>query len=280
MKISKLLHLGSESLKKNKIDTHQLDSELILSSILKKQRENLLINLNKKVTKKVVSNFNDHLKRRITKEPIAYILEKKEFWSKNFFVNKNTLIPRPETELLSENIIKMFKNKKIFLLDVGTGTGCIILSVLSELQKSTGIGIDISKKAIEVAKINLDRTNLAARVKFYTKSFEQVNGYKFDLIISNPPYIKKSDLKNLTEDVRKFEPKIALDGGNDGLDVIRKVIYKSRTILKKLGTLALEVGFGQHLKVSHILKKQGFRETALIKDYQQNVRCIFARLKN
>ena len=280
MEISKLLHSGSESLKNNKIDTHQLDSELILSSILKKKRENLLINLDKKVTKKVVYNFNKHIKRRMAKEPIAYILENKEFWSKNFYVNKNTLIPRPETELLSENIIKMFKNKRIFLLDIGTGTGCIILSVLSELQKSTGIGIDISKKAIEVAKINLHRMNLAERVKFYGKSLEQVNGYKFDLIISNPPYIKKSDLKNLTEDVRKFEPKIALDGGNDGLDVIRKITYKSRTILKKLGTLALEIGFGQHLKVSHILKKQGFRETALIKDYRQNVRCIFARLEN
>ena len=107
-----------------------------------------------------------------------------------------------------------------------------------------------------------------------------IYNYKFDLIVSNPPYIKTGDIKNLADDVRKFEPKIALDGGKDGLDVIKKVIYKSKTILKKLGLLALEIGHGQHYKVSQILKEQGFKEELLVKDYRNNIRCILAKLKN
>ena len=280
MQITKLINLASNNLKNKDIKTHQLDSELILSDLLKKERENLLINLDVEVSQRVVNQFNKKINRRSDKEPIAYILKKKEFWSKDFYVNKNTLIPRPETELLTESVIKMFKNKKIFFLDIGTGTGCIILSILSEIRYSRGIGVDISSKAIDVAEINARNFGLSNRAKFYSKSFEQIYGKKFDLIVSNPPYIKSTDIKNLSEDVKKFEPKLALDGGNDGLDVIKKVIYKSRTILKKCGTLALEIGKGQQYDVSQILKDQGFTIKVLVKDYQNNVRCILAILKN
>jgi release factor glutamine methyltransferase len=206
-------------------------------------------------------------------------LKKKEFWSKEFFVDRNILIPRPETELLCESVIKIFKNRNLYMLDMGTGSGCIILSVLNELKNAKGIGIDISKKAIEVAKKNSSKLGLNKRVKFFNKSLEDIYGYKFDLIVSNPPYIRTSQIKSLLVDVKRFEPKIALDGGKDGLDVIKKVIYKSNTILKKLGCLALEIGFGQHYKVSQILKKQNFKEELLVKDYKNNVRCIIARLK-
>ena len=213
---------------------------------------------------------------------MAYILKNKEFWSKDFLVNRNTLIPRPETELLCENIIKIFRNNKsLYILDMGTGSGCIILSILTELKKEVkGIGIDISKKAIDVAKKNSIKLGLNKRVKFFNKSLENIQGYKFDLIVSNPPYIRTSDIKNLSDDVKRFEPKIALDGGKDGLDVIKKVIYKSKTILKKLGWLALEIGYGQHYKVSQILKKQNFKQELLVKDYKNNVRCVIARLSN
>ena len=279
MNVSELLNLGSKALKFNKIKTHQLDSELVLSNLLNKQRENLIINSDQKVSKNTISSFKKLIDRRAKKEPLAYILKSKEFWSKDFFVNSNTLIPRPETELLSEKVIEIFKNKKIFILDMGTGTGCILLSILSELKNSRGIGIDISKKAIDVARINMNKHNLSSRTKFYARQFSNIYGYKFDLIVSNPPYIKNSDIKNLSDDIKKFEPKIALDGGNDGLDVITKVIYKSRTILKKLGTLALEIGNGQHYKVSKILNDQGFRNKILVKDYQNNIRCIIARLE-
>ena len=278
MIISDLLNLGSRTLKEKKIQTHRLDSEIMLSSLLKKKREEVIINFEKKVSNNIINNFNKLIIRRSTREPLAYILKKKEFWSKNFFVNRNTLIPRPETELLCENIIKILKSKNPYVLDIGTGTGCILLSILSEIKKARGVGIDISKGAIEVAKKNSNNFGLNKRTKFFSKSFDDVHGYKFDLVVSNPPYIKTCDIKNLSDDVRKFEPKIALDGGKDGLDVIKKIIYKTKTILKKLGWLALEIGHGQHKKVSQILKKQGFKEKLLVKDYQDNIRCILARL--
>ena len=210
---------------------------------------------------------------------MAYILKKKEFWSKNFFVNRNTLIPRPETELLCESVIKLFRDKNLYALDIGTGSGCIILSILTELKEAKGVGIDISGKAIKVAKKNSNKLGLNKRVKFFHKPLEDIHGYKFDLIISNPPYIRTSDIKSLSEDIKRFEPIIALDGGKDGLDVIKKVIYKSKTSLKKLGWLALEIGRGQHYKVSQILKKENFREELLVKDFKNNVRCILAKFK-
>ena len=277
MIISDLLSSGSKTLKRNKIQTHQIDSELILSNITKQQREKLIINSDEKVSKKIVNHFNKLIVRRSTSEPLAYILKNKEFWSKNFFVNRNTLIPRPETELLCNAVINTMKNKNSHILDIGTGTGCILLSILSEIKKAKGVGIDISKKAIKIAKKNSQNFGRNKRAKFFTKSLNNIRDCKFDLVVSNPPYIKTSDIKNLSEDVRKFEPKIALDGGKDGLDVIKKVIYKSKTILKKLGMLALEIGYGQHYKVSQILMKQGFREELLVKDYRNNIRCILAR---
>jgi release factor glutamine methyltransferase len=277
MIISDLLSSGSKILKGKKVPTHQIDSEIILSNLLKKKREQIIINSEEKVSKSIINNFNKLIIRRSAKEPLAYILKKKEFWSKNFYVNRNTLIPRPETELLCDIVIKLFRNKKPHILDVGTGTGCILLSILSEIKKGKGIGVDISKKTIEVAEKNSKSLELDKRAKFLTRSLDNIHNYKFDLIVSNPPYVKTSDIKNLSDDVRKFEPKIALDGGKDGLDVIRKVIYKSKTILKKFGLLALEIGYGQHYKVSQILKEQGFREELLIKDYQDNIRCILAR---
>ena len=280
MNVSELLNSGTKILKQNKIETHQLDSELVLSSLLKKKRENLLINLNEEVSKNIIDDFVKLIFRRANREPLAYILENKEFWSKDFFVDRNTLIPRPETELLCESVIKIFKNKNLNILDMGTGTGCIILSILSEIKGAKGIGVDISRNAIKVAKKNANKLGLNKRVKFFNKSLEDIYGYKFDLIVSNPPYIKTSDIKNLSDDVKRFEPKIALDGGKDGLDVIKKVIYNSNTILKKLGILALEIGYGQYYKTSQILKKKNFKEELLVKDYKNNVRCILARFKD
>ena len=233
MNLSQLLHSGSEVLKLKKIETYQLDSELVLSNLLKQQRENLIIDLNQKVSENIALKFKNLISRRAKREPLAYILKNKEFWSKDFFVDRSTLIPRPETELLCENIIKIFRNKNLYVLDMGTGSGCIILSILTELKSAKGIGIDISRKAIEIAKKNSNKLGLNKKVKFLNKSLDNIYGYKFDLIVSNPPYIKTGDIKNLSEDVKRFEPKIALDGGKDGLDVIKKVIYKSRTILKK-----------------------------------------------
>ncbi len=279
MEILELINHGSKQLKNRNINSHQLDSEILLSRVLNKTREELLINLNQRIEPKKIRDFHKLVLRRSFKEPIAYILKKKEFWSKSFLVNNNTLIPRPETELMVEKIVKIFKTKNISILDVGTGTGCILLSILTELKKSKGIGIDISSKAIQIANANSKKHKLTKRSKFYRRSLNEIYHNKFDLIVSNPPYIMKKDIKNLNEDIKKFEPKLALDGGNDGLDVIKKVIYKSKSILKIKGMLALEIGNEQFKKVSKILRDNKFKTRYLVKDYRENIRCILSTLE-
>ena len=280
MLISELINKGSKFLKNNNIPSYLIDAELILSKSLNISREKFLSLDDTNVEDKIISNFNKLIARRVKKEPIAYIFEKKEFWSLDFIVNKDTLIPRPETELLIECLVKYYKNKKIFILDIGTGSGCIILSILKELKKSKGIGIDVSKKAIKVASKNAKNLRLQARSKFIKRNLHEFNSYMFDLIVSNPPYICSHELKNLSEDIKKYEPRLALDGGNDGLDVVKKIIYKSKSILKRKGMLALEIGYGQFKKVSPILKFNGFKIKFIIKDYHNNIRCILAVLEH
>ena len=280
MEILELLKVGSQQLRDYNINSCRLDSEILLAKIFKKKREELLINLDQKVTPKIIRSFNKLIARRSLREPIAYILQEKEFWSKKFFVDKNTLIPRPETELMVDKVVNIFKDKKLYILDIGTGSGCILLSILSELKNSRGIGVDISKKATQIAVKNSIKHKLSQRAKFYNKSVTQIFDYKFDLIVSNPPYINRKDIKNLDDDIKKFEPKLALDGGNDGLDVIKKVIYKSRSILKIKGMLALEIGNEQFKKVSKILRRNKFKTKYLVKDYQENIRCILSTLEN
>jgi len=277
MKTTQLLDFGSNILRSKKIISHRIDSEVILSYILKISREKLLIKEDKVCNENIIK-FRSLISRRLKQEPVAYIIERKEFRSEDFFVDKKSLIPRPETELLIDPIVEIFKNKNLFFLDIGVGNGCIIFSILKELNHSKGIGIDICKKAILNAKINLNRFNLKNRVKLLNKSVDQVLNKKFDLVVSNPPYIVKRDINRLANDIRKFEPKIALDGGNDGLDVIKKVIYKSKKILKVKGILALEIGRGQYFSVARVLRENNFRQIRIVKDYQNNIRCIFSTL--
>ena len=277
MKTAQLLDFGSNILRSKKIISHRIDSEVILSYILKISREKLLIKEDK-ICNENITKFKSLISRRLKQEPVAYIITRKEFRSEDFFVDKKSLIPRPETELLIDPIVKIFKNKNLFFLDIGVGSGCIIFSILKELNHSKGIGIDICKKAILNAKINLNRFNLKNRVKLLNKSVDQVLNKKFDLVVSNPPYIVKRDINRLANDIRRFEPKVALDGGNDGLDVIKKVIYKSKEILKVKGVLALEIGRGQYLSVARVLRENNFRQIRIVKDYQNNIRCIFSTL--
>ena len=277
MNTLKIIKVGSNLLKNSNITSPILDSEILLSKTLNKSREEILIDLDKKISKKDILVYKNYLKRRSNNEPIAYILEEKEFWSKKFIVSKDTLIPRPDTEILVDQILKIYKDKKISILDIGTGSGCIILSLLNNLKHSKGLGIDISRNAILIAKKNALKHNLSCNVKFLNKSFEEIVNKKFDLIVSNPPYIMRKDIKNLSDDIKKYEPRMALDGGNDGLDVIKKVIYKSNYILKINGMLALEIGNEQIKKVSNILIGNNFRIKKVIKDYKNNVRCVLAK---
>ena len=279
MNAFEIIKFGSNLLKEKNIPSFILDSEILLSKTLNKTRENILINLDQKINTKNILAYKEYLQRRSNNEPIAYILGEKEFWSKKFYVNKGTLIPRPETELLVDKILKIYRDKKISILDIGTGSGCIIISLLSSLKNSKGIGIDISKNAILIAEKNALKYKLTKRVKFINKSFNNIFSKKFDLIVSNPPYIDSKDIKNLSNDIKRYEPRIALDGGNDGLDLIKKVIYKSKNILKINGMLALEIGNEQIKKVSKILIDNNFRIKNVIKDYKKNVRCVFAYYK-
>ncbi len=280
MNALELINIGANLLKKKNITSNILDSEILLSKTINKSREDLLINLDQKIDEKNILKYRSYLERRSKNEPIAYILEEREFWSKKFQVTKNTLIPRPETELLVDKLVKIFMGKKLSILDIGTGSGCIVISLLNSLNRSNGVGVDVCKNAIITAKKNGVKFNLQNRLKFFNKSFINIFNQKFDLIVSNPPYIMRKDIKNLSDDIKRYEPRIALDGGNDGLDLIKKVIYKSKDILKINGTLALEIGNEQIKKVSKILIGNNFRIKNVIKDYKNNVRCIVANYNN
>ncbi len=276
MNLERIIKQGSDELSKNKIQSSLLDTELILSYVMGKNREFLLTNNNINISDDLKKKFIKAIRRRITNEPIAYITGKKDFWSETFNVNRATLIPRPETELLIYKIIKFFNNKNINILDIGTGSGCILLSILKELKFSIGTGIDISNSAIKVAISNAKKLKLSNRVKFKVFDINKFDLGKYDLIVSNPPYIPTMEIKKLSKDIRNFEPHIAINGGKDGLDLIKKVIYKSSILLKKNGLFALEMGTNQYFKVSTIMKKYGFRIITKEFDYNNNVRCIIS----
>ena len=274
MNLDNTINKASQILKNHNIHSHELDAQIILSNIMGVKRESLITNNEINISKKIMEKYDSAIKRRIKKEPVAYIIGKKEFWSEDFMVNHGTLIPRPETELLIYKIINFFKNKKINILDIGTGSGCILLSILKELNFSRGIGIDISAKAIQMAKVNYKNLNLFYRSKFKVIDLNKFNIGKYDLIVSNPPYIPSRDIKNLSKDITNYEPLTALNGGSDGLDLIKKVIYKSNHLLKREGLLALEIGHSQYQKVSYILRSNGYREMSKEYDFNRNVRCI------
>ena len=274
MNLETTIKKASQILKNHNIHTHELDAQIMLSDIMGVKREYLITNSRANISEKVMEKYDIAIRRRINKEPIAYITGKKEFWSEDFMVNRSTLIPRPETELLLYKVVNFFKDKKINILDIGTGSGCILLSILKELNLSRGIGIDVSARAIQIAKANSEKLNLSCRSKFRVFDIDEFNMGKYDLVISNPPYIALKDMKNLSKDIINYEPLIALEGGLDGLDLIKKVIYKSIRLLKKNGLLVIEIGNNQYLKVSALFRRYGFREMSKVCDYKRNVRCI------
>ena len=275
MNILEAINKATEVLKKNHINSAKLDSEILLSKVIKKDRKYIILNLDKELKKKNFFKFNKLITKRSLGEPIAYLTGKKDFWKYEFCVSEETLIPRPDTEILIDYVIKNTKQKsKLKILDIGTGSGCILLSILKEKKDFYGTGIDISKKCIETSKINASKLNLSDRVKFFKSNVDNFFYGKYDLIISNPPYIKQLDLKYLDRDVIDFEPRLALDGGLEGISEIRKVINRSSELIKRNGKLVLEIGFDQKYKVKKLLKDKGFYINKVLKDYANNDRCI------
>jgi release factor glutamine methyltransferase len=275
MNIQSAIIEGTNILKNNYISTAQLDSEILMSKVLKKNREYIILNNNKNLEKNNLEYFKILIKERATKKPIAYLLNKKFFWNNEFFVNKSTLIPRPDTEIIIEQILKITEYKnKMNILDIGIGSGCILLTILKERKNFYGTGIDVSKNCLAISKINAKKLNVEKRIKFYKSDVDKFAQGKYDMIVSNPPYIKRCDLKYLEKDVFKFEPKLALDGGLDGLSEIRKVIKKSSELIKKNGKFILEIGFDQKNKVTKLLNKKGFYINSTLKDLGKNDRCI------
>jgi release factor glutamine methyltransferase len=277
MIIDSLIKQGSKILKKQNIDSHQIDAELLLSKAIRKDRVFLLTNNEYKVSQKETFDYLNFILRRKHHEPLSYIIKKKEFWSLDFNVNHNVLIPRPETETIVEQVVRRFKGKGgLNILDIGTGSGCILLSILKELKNSYGTGIDKSFKALTVAKKNSRKLNLLQRTKFIHCDVDNFNFGNYDVVVSNPPYICSRRISYLGEDIKGFEPRMALDGGSSGLETVTKVIIKAKKLLKTRGYLFMEIGNGQSRMVSSALIKNGLRLVKKFFDYNKTIRCIMS----
>ena len=277
MNILNAINYANQQLKEKGIETYQLDTQILMSEAIKEKKENILLNLGDEIKIEDYNFFIDLINQRLNKKPIAYLIGRKSFWKYDFKVTNDVLIPRPDTELIIEEVIKLTKNKsKLNVLDIGVGSGCIILSILKEKKDFRGTGIDISKKSLRICKINSINLDVSNRLKLYKSDVDNFQIGKYDLIVSNPPYIKNIDLKYLDRNVIGFEPRLALDGGLEGLLVLQKVIKKSSKLIKKNGILVLEMAFDQKDKVIKILKREGFYIKKIIKDLANKDRCITA----
>ena len=275
MNIQSAINEGESILKDKSIPTAKLDAEILMAKSIEKDRKYIILNNNQNLKEENLRYFKDLINERSKKKPIAYLTNKKFFWNSEFFVTLDTLIPRPDTELIIEQILKITKHKnKLNILDVGVGSGCILLSILKEKKNFYGTGIDVSKNCLNISKINAVNLEVNSRVRFFKSNVDKFNLGKYDLIVSNPPYINKHDLKYLERDVVNFEPRLALDGGLDGLSEIRKVIKKSSELIKKNGKFILEIGFDQKNKVINLLKQKGFYINSTLRDFANNDRCI------
>ena len=275
MNINSAIVYGAKVLKNRFFKNPYLDSEILMTNVIKKDRKYVLLNYKKVLANEDLNSFKKLINKRLSGNPIAYLINKKFFWESEFAVSNETLIPRPDTELVVQKVLEITAYKKnLNILDIGVGSGCILLSILKERKSFYGTGIDISKSCLNISKINAIKLKVSSKLKLYKSNVDKFTLGKYDLIVSNPPYIKKTHLKYLEDNVAKFEPKLALDGGLDGLSTIRKVINKSSELIKKNGKFVLEIGSDQKNKVIIILKKEGFYINSINKDLANNDRCI------
>ena len=280
MNIFEAIKKGDAILRESGIESYKIDSEILMSRVIKKNRADIILNSKTELSQKDYNLYENLIIQRSKQKPIAHLTGKKEFWKYEFSVTKDVLIPRPDTEIIVEKTLKLTKNKnKLKMLEIGIGSGCILLSILKERKSFYGTGIDISKKTIEICKINCKNLGLSSRVKLFKTDIDNFRYGKYDLIISNPPYIKKFDLKYLEKEVSFYEPKPALDGGLDGLSELKKVILNSSKLIKRNGKLVLEIAFDQAESVKSILKQNEFYINEIIKDLSKKNRCIISTRK-
>ena len=280
MTIKETLRKGIIELKINNIQEPSLKARLLLQYILNKPRQYLIIYDNKQLTLRQEVNFFKGIKKLVKGIPLQHITHSQEFMKMTFYVNEDVLIPRPDTEILVEEVIKIAKRinaKKI--LDLCTGSGAIAVSLAKYIENSQITAVDISDKAISVAKLNAKNNNVENQITFVESDlFKQLPKEKYDIIVSNPPYIKKEIIKSLDKEVQN-EPKIALDGGYDGLDFYRKIINNADEFLKFTGYVCLEIGYDQKDDVLELFESKGKYVNAMCKkDLFDNDRVVIARL--
>ena len=279
-------------LKDNSIHLPKLEARLLLAKALNKDLNWTYVNLEKKISKKKIFKYEILIKKKLKKFPTAYLLGNKEFYSMNFKVNENTLIPRPETEVIIEEIKKNFKNKKrISVLDLGTGSGCILLSILKEFKNATGIGIDKYLETVKVARINSKQNNLSKRSKFFKLDWSQKDFFKqvikinkafsgnkkFDLVVSNPPYLLKHEINTLMPEVL-YEPKESLYDNKDGLSFYKIVLPKINSLVSENSYIYLEINPKNKKNIEKICKINNLRNSHYIKDLSGKHR--FVLIKN
>tara|TARA_Y100001935_G_scaffold246456_1_gene241146 strand:+ start:707 stop:1549 length:843 start_codon:yes stop_codon:yes gene_type:complete len=277
MNINQAIKEASINLKKNRIRSAFLDCEILMAKVLKKSRNFIIMNPNEEINSNDYMNFKELIFSRTKNKPIAYITGEKSFWKYDFKVNHKVLIPRPDSEIIIENVLKIYKKKSsINFLEIGVGSGCIILSILKEKKTFLGKGVDISKECLKVCQENANKLGLLNRIKLFNSDIDNFHFGKYDLIISNPPYIKNLNLKDMDDEIVRYEPKIALDGGLDGLSEIRKVIKKSSELIKIHGKLILEIAHDQKNEVKKILISNDFYVNEVVKDLANKDRCIIS----
>ena len=280
MNIEIAIKNACKELRKNKISSAALDSELLLSKVINKNREFILLNLDKELDQNDQEHFKDLIIKRSQGKPLAYLTGIKSFWNYDFKINEKVLIPRPDSEIIIEQVLDIYKNKNnLNFLEVGIGSGCIALSILKEKKSFLATGIDLSKESIKICRFNANKLGVGNRIKLIKSDVDNLIFRKYDLIVSNPPYIKKLDLKKLNKEVINYEPKLALDGGLEGLSVTRKVIKKSSELIKTHGKLILEIGYDQREPVKKMLNENNFYINRILKDLANNDRCIVSTKK-
>ena len=270
---------GIQKLNAAQVENPNLDAKIIFKHILSVDNEQFELCKKNEISSKITKSYFELIDRRIKREPIAYITNKQSFWNDEFKVTKDTLIPRPETELILESVISYFPDKKIDLniADLGTGSGCIIISLLQEYINASGIGIDISKEAIKIANENKKKLlKNHERLKLLEEDYAEYNLNGFDIIVSNPPYISQNSL-DIQKDVYDYEPHLALFSKNNGIEAYNKIISNLASRIDKNFFLFLEIGLGQASEVTKLLKNNGFTEILTKADLANIPRCVIAK---